>query len=260
MRTRLGQNFLIDNNIVRRIADACGDTAGKSVIEIGPGKGVLTEELAKRYRSVIAVELDGGLCAGLAKKFAGSGNVEIIHADFLEWDLPAAGKFDFAANIPYYISTPIVEKVLGYGNRDTAVFMVQKEVAERMAAAEGSKKRGVLSVACQSAGEVKIIFDVPAQCFRPAPEVTSSVVRFRRTAAEITGFDRKKLMEAVKASFSHRRKTISNSLALALGIGKSRISEMVSGCGISPAERPENIPIDKFLALSRVLPSSDDKK
>jgi len=252
MRTCLGQNFLIDKDIAQKITDVCQATAGITAIEIGPGKGILTEELAKCYNKVIAVELDKKLHAGLLKRFSGNKNIEIVNADFLKWSIPGTGnKYRFIANIPFYITSPIIDKILNFDCWDIAVFMVQREVARRIAAEEKSKNWGVLSISCRIVSEVKIMFDVPPRCFCPVPDVTSSVIRFKRLATPLVKrADREMFINIVKSSFSHRRKTIENSLSLSLGLEKNTINTLLLKSGIQPKTRPENVSINEFYLLS----------
>lgn len=252
MRTRLGQNFLVDKNIVRKITDVCQAAPGITLIEIGPGKGILTEELSKRYDKIIAVELDKKLYDGLLKKFAGQQNIEIVNADFLEWNIPEPqDRYRFVANVPYYITSPIIEKVLNFDGWDIAVFMVQKEVARRIAAGENSSDRGVLSITCQIMSEAEIMFDVPPSAFCPVPGVTSSVICLKRlTAPMVEKARRLFFINTVKAAFAHRRKTIANSLSLSFGLDKNTTNALLLKSGIQPKTRPENVSISGFYALS----------
>ncbi|MBN1383465.1 MAG: ribosomal RNA small subunit methyltransferase A [Elusimicrobia bacterium] len=258
MKSRLGQNFLIDKNIARKIAVSGEISQSDTVVEIGPGRGILTEELAKISKRVIAVEIDKKLADYLSGKFnpvpMHKCGVKIINSDFLKWSPPLKKKLCFIANLPYYISTAVIEKILSIDNWDTAVFTVQKEVAGRIKAGPGSKDYGVLSVACQLFCKVEKLFDIPPHCFSPSPKVISSVIRLRRTRKQpIKEKDEKKFFKIVKASFAHRRKIILNSLYTELGIEKKLLEKNLSDSGIPPLCRAETVSIGDFIKLTEKL-------
>ena len=180
MRTRLGQNFLVDKNIAKKIIKSADVSVSDTVIEIGPGKGILTEELLQKTKKIIAVEIDKKLSEELIEKYKNQKNIKIINTDFLKYNPPKKLKLKFVANLPYYISSAIIEKILHLNNWDTAVFMLQKEVACRLKATSGFDDYGVLSIACQIFCSVEKMFNVPGTCFNPKPEVTSTVVKLKR--------------------------------------------------------------------------------
>lgn len=257
MRARLGQNFLIDKNIARKIALSAEISPLDTVIEIGPGRGILTEELAKYSKKIIAVEIDKTLADYLSGRLDSVPNlngVKIINANFLKWPLPAAKKIKFVANLPYYISSAVIEKILSADSWNTAVFTVQKEVASRIKAVPGCKDYGVLSVACQIFCKTEKLFDISPDCFRPVPEVMSSVIKLTRIQKRlIKKYDEKKFFKIVKASFAHRRKTILNSLYTELDIEKNILQEKLSAVAIPPSARAETVSISNFVKLANCL-------
>jgi 16S rRNA (adenine1518-N6/adenine1519-N6)-dimethyltransferase len=211
----LGQHFLFDRSILDRIARAaCPEPAG-TVIEIGPGPGSLTEALLPRTRRLIAVELDSGLAAALRLRHAGDGRFTLVEGDILQTDLTPYAPAVVCGNIPYYITSPIIGHVLGLGaNLLRAVFLVQREVALRLAAAPRSRDYGYLSVATQFRARVEVLFTVKAATFRPPPKVDSAVVRLTPhegpPAADPEAFPR-----FAAACFRHKRKTLKNNLSAA---------------------------------------------
>ncbi|MFH0948061.1 MAG: 16S rRNA (adenine(1518)-N(6)/adenine(1519)-N(6))-dimethyltransferase RsmA [Elusimicrobiota bacterium] len=272
MRTRLGQNFLVDKNIAKKIIRVADISLSDTIIEIGPGKGILTDELINKSGKIIAVEIDKKLVIKLSEKYKNQKNIEIIHSDFLKYNPPnsaiAGQKLKFIANLPYYISSAVISKILQLSNWDTAVFMVQKEVAIRLKAQPNSADYSVLTIACQVFCEVEKMFDVPNTCFCPVPEVTSTVVRLNRLKKPLVKKNEEKnFFRIVKLAFLHRRKTILNSLSLELridpalpkdflrkgGVDKKILEEKILQAGISPQCRAETIPIDGFVKLAKVL-------
>jgi len=210
---RLGQHFLFDRAILERIAEAaCGEHAS-TVIEIGPGPGGLTAQLLPRCGHLVAVEMDSTLAAGLRARHGADPKFELIEADILQTDLSRWGRTAVAGNIPYYITSPIVEQALALGPLlERAVFLVQKEVAERLAAGPGSRDYGYLSVSVQLRCHVRTLFDVKRGAFRPPPKVDSTVVllepRKEPLCADLPGF-----LRFASACFRHKRKTLRNNLA-----------------------------------------------
>lgn len=205
MGRRLGQHFLRDESALRRIAAAACPAREPLVIEIGPGEGALTRDLAARADRVIAIELDPELARGLVLP-----GVEVLHADVLSADLSQWGECVVAGNLPYYITSPVLEKILALGPLcRRAVLMVQREVAERLAASPGSRDYGYLTVSAQSRAVVEVLFDVPRGAFRPPPRVDSSVVRLTpRVSAPPPEF-----LAFAAACFRMKRKTLRNNLA-----------------------------------------------
>ena len=199
-----GQNFLIDKNIAAKITNIFLAGNYDTAVEIGPGKGILTENIVIQGKKVLAVEIDRQLCCHLEKKFAKYPNIEIVCGDFLKWD-PPTKKILFIANIPYYITSPIIEKILEMENWSIAVLMVQKEVADRMDARLNTREYGNLSIACQSVCKVKKLFDVPPHCFYPKPKVYSSVVQITPLSIFPAFKQKKKLFSLIKAAFSSKK-------------------------------------------------------
>ena len=254
MRTRLGQNFLVDKNIAKKIIKSADVSVSDTVIEIGPGKGILTEELLQKTKKIIAVEIDKKLSEELIEKYKNQKNIKIINTDFLKYNPPKKLKLKFVANLPYYISSAIIEKILHLNNWDTAVFMLQKEVACRLKATSGFDDYGVLSIACQIFCSVEKMFNVPGTCFNPKPEVTSTVVKLKRLKNPlIKKNDEKKFFKIVKSAFLHRRKTLLNSLFLELQIDKKTLEKKILQAGISPLCRAETVSINDFIKLAEIL-------
>ncbi len=206
MGQRLGQHFLIRGSVLERIAAAACPAREQLVVEIGPGRGALTEKLLARADRVVAVELDSGLASGLRARLP----AEVIHADVLQTDLAQWGPAVIAGNLPYYISSPILEKVLPlYPKR--AVFLLQKEVAERLVARPGSRSYGYLTVATALYARARLLFDVKPAAFRPPPNVDSAVVLLEPRPALVA--DPAGFLRFAGLSFRHKRKTLRNNLA-----------------------------------------------
>lgn len=251
---RLGQNFLVDANIVRGIVEAAGAQPGDRILEIGPGIGTLTQGLAESGADVTAVELDKKLPAVLAETLAGYDNVKIVPGDILKVNIPEImgnQPFKVAANLPYYITTPILMALLEqHLPISVLVTMVQKEVALRMIAQPGSKAYGALSVAVQYYTRPHIALDVPPRSFIPAPEVDSVVIVCdvrEKPAVEVK--DEKMFFRVVKAAFGQRRKTIANALKGA-GFDKESIQEAFAASGIDAGRRGETFSLEEFGALA----------
>ncbi len=258
----LGQNFLIDGNVVRKIVREAGITKDDYVLEIGPGMGTLTEELALNAKKVVAVELDKKLLPILDETLANYDNVEIIYGDVLEVDLKAlieekldGGPVKLVANLPYYVTTPIIGKLLEDDLKLESInVMVQKEVADRMAAGPGSKSYGSLSVFVNFYTKPKVVVKVPKTVFMPQPKIDSSVIKLD-LKKDLPDIDREKLFKVVKAAFSKRRKTIINALSTyGFDLEKEEIRQTLERVGIKPEERAENISVEDFIKLSTELP------
>ncbi|MBQ1867229.1 16S rRNA (adenine(1518)-N(6)/adenine(1519)-N(6))-dimethyltransferase RsmA, partial [Selenomonas sp.] len=254
MSKKLGQNFLIDASIVQGIVDAAEIQPGERVLEIGPGIGTLTQGLAEAGAEVTAVELDKKLPAVLAETLKAYDNVTIVPGDILKVNIPeimGEGPFKVAANLPYYITTPILMTLLERHLPITRmVTMVQKEVAERMIAKPGSRTYGALSVAVQYYTEPEIVLDVPPRSFIPAPEVDSVVIacKVRETPA-VDVMDEKMFFRVVKAAFGQRRKTLSNALKGG-GLPKEQVRDAMEAAGIDPTRRGETLSLDEFAKLA----------
>ena len=254
---RLGQNFLVDAGVVRAIVDAADLSPADAVLEIGPGIGTLTQGLAESGARIVAVELDKKLPAVLAETLKGYDNVTVVPGDILKLDilrilnLGAGERFKVVANLPYYITTPILMALLEqHLPIERMVTMVQKEVAVRMTARPGSKDYGALSVAVQYHTDARIVMDVPPRAFMPAPEVTSSVIacRVRETPA-VYPSDEKLFFRLVRAAFGQRRKTLLNALTGA-GLTKEQCRAGLAAAGIAESLRGEQLSLADFARLS----------
>ncbi|MEW6542942.1 MAG: 16S rRNA (adenine(1518)-N(6)/adenine(1519)-N(6))-dimethyltransferase RsmA [Nitrospirota bacterium] len=258
---RLGQHFLVDPNIARKIVVLAGIRPDETVIEIGPGRGVLTRALCERAKRVIAIELDPKLGRYLDETLGGCRNLDLRIGDALDfpYDRIPQGTV-VVANLPYYVSTPLLFKLLEARDRiDRLVLMLQTEVARRLAAGPGTRDYGVLSVLTQVAADVAIAFPVAAGCFRPRPEVGSSVVSLtvRKTPAAAVADDAG-FVRAVRAAFAHRRKTLANSLRDE-GYPPDRIARALAEAGIEPSRRAETVTLQEFAALARALMAASDR-
>ena len=254
---RLGQNFLISPGVVRAVVEAAEIENGDRVLEIGPGIGTLTQGLLEAGAEVTAVELDKKLPAVLGETLRGYEHLKVVQGDILKTDIPAlmgVQPFKVAANLPYYITTPILLSLLEQSLPIThIVTMVQKEVAERMTARPGGKDYGALSVAVHYHTEPEIVLDVPPSCFFPAPEVDSAVIAcaVRQTPA-VAVQDEKLFFRVVKASFGQRRKTLSNALK-PLSFSKAQIEDALLGAGIDSTRRGETLSLAEFAAIANKL-------
>lgn len=260
----LGQNFLIDTNILRKIVAAAGLDKTKGALEIGPGIGALTQHLAEEAAVVTAVEIDQRLIPILGEVLEPYDNVEIVHGDVLGLDLHelfrrrygGVSGVSVVANLPYYVTTPILMKLLEDKlPLEHIVVMIQKEVAERMAAAPGSKAYGSLSVAVQYYCEPELVCVVPHTVFIPQPNVDSAVIKLTlRKEPPVQTPDEAFFFRTVQASFAQRRKTIWNNLLS--WVGKDRrelLAEALAQSGIDPVRRGETLSLDEFAHLSRTL-------
>lgn len=256
---RLGQNFLISPAVVRGVVEAAEIAEGDRVLEIGPGIGTLTQGLLEAGAEVTAVELDKKLPAVLAETLRGYERFTVLQGDILKTDLGALmgnEPFKVAANLPYYITTPILLALLEQKLPITRIVtMVQKEVALRMTAAPGGKAYGALSVAVQYYTEPEIVLDVPPKCFLPAPEVDSSVIVCAvRTKPAVPVQDETLFFRVVKAAFGQRRKTIANALKT-LGAPRARIDGALAAAQVKPSRRGETMTLAEFAAVSDALTS-----
>lgn len=253
VRKSLGQHFLSDRRILERIADALAPTSSDTVLEIGPGRGALTELLRNRAGQVIAVEYDRALAALLRKQYESS-NVRIVEADVLSLHLGeiAGGPFLLAGNVPYYITTPILFQALQRPRADRAVFLVQREVAERMSAAPGNKTYGALSVNLQALATAELITRVPPGAFRPPPKVESAIVRVTpRADPVVTAEEEKGFSVFVQAAFGQRRKQMRRVLRGIANLDADAADAVLSKAGIDPTLRPESLTPEQFAAVYR---------
>ena len=259
MSKKLGQNFLIKRGIVDEIVHAAELTPGEPVLEVGPGIGTLTQGLAQSGADVTAIELDRRLLEVLDTTLASYDNVRIIHGDVLKHDVPSIMNhkpFKVVANLPYYITTPIIMSLLESKLPiERLVVMVQKEVALRMVAKPGTKDYGALSVAVQYYTEPDIVLDVPPKSFLPAPAVTSSVIRcVLRDKPPVDVIDEKLFFRVVKAGFAQRRKTFSNTMKTT-GLSKDRIEELLAKANIDGQRRGETFTLQEFADVANAWAS-----
>ncbi len=258
----LGQNFIVNPSVCPRMADESGIDSESGVIEIGAGIGVLTAELAKRAKKVVCIELDSKLLPILDETLADFDNIEIINADVLKTDLAALIDEKFSgmpvyvcANLPYYITSPVIMTLLESRLPLKAVtVMVQREAAQRLCAPVGSRLSGAVTVAVDYYAEARKLFDVSAGSFMPAPKVDSSVIRLDiREKPGIEVSDEKLFFSMVHAAFSQRRKTASNSISSGTGIPKAVVAEAIERCGFPPSVRAESMTAEQLAALCEAL-------
>lgn len=259
MSKKLGQNFLIKRGIVDEIVRAAELTPGEPVLEVGPGIGTLTQGLAQSGADVTAIELDRRLLEVLDTTLASYDNVRIVHGDVLKLDVPTIMNhkpFKVVANLPYYITTPIIMSLLESKLPiERLVVMVQKEVALRMVAQPGTKDYGALSVAVQYYTEPDIVLDVPPKSFLPAPAVTSSVIRcVLRDKPPVDVIDEKLFFHVVKAGFAQRRKTFANTMKTT-GLSKDRIEELLEKANIDGQRRGETFTLQEFADVANTWAS-----
>ena len=252
---RLGQNFLIDSEVVQKIVDAAEISEGEEILEIGPGIGTLTQGLLEAGAKVTAVELDKKLPAVLSETLEGYENFRLIQGDILKTNLSEifSENFKVVANLPYYITTQILLTLLEKKLPITKIVtMVQREVAERMTAAAGSKIYGAMSVAVQFRADTKILFDVEPKSFLPRPEVTSSVVVCNVREFPVKVSNEEFFIKVVRASFGQRRKTILNSLTGA-GFSREKILKSLESAGINFERRAETLSVEEFIKLAKFM-------
>lgn len=252
MGARLGQHFLSDPSILGRIADAAGIAPGETVLEIGPGKGTLTAALAARATRVVAIEADGRLAEALRARALP--NVEVVHGDALRVEWPVAQRV--CGNIPYQITSPLIERALTLPRPRNVVFLVQREVADRLAAPPGSRTYGALSAGVQLVASVERLFAVPRGAFRPPPRVDSAVVRLTPLLPPRCGsFEESLTRRLIAAAFQHRRQQLRRTLADLLGVGKEDAARILASVDVDPTARPETLSAERFLALAKAVAS-----
>ncbi|PIR73269.1 MAG: ribosomal RNA small subunit methyltransferase A [Candidatus Moranbacteria bacterium CG10_big_fil_rev_8_21_14_0_10_35_21] len=274
-KKNLGQNFLKTNSIVKRIIESANLSADDFVIEVGPGEGVLTEELAKKAGKVLAIEIDHTLIKPLQKKFENKKNVEIINADILKINLPELlghemSKYKVIANLPYYITSPIIRLFLETETPpQEMILMVQKEVAERIVASPSeipaesrSAKRisrgkpgqmSILAVSVQYYAKPEILFEVGKENFDPIPEVDSAVIKITNSECGIPNAETKKFFRVVKAGFSAKRKTLINNLSSSLHLEKKAVEEKIKAVGLKPTARAQELSVDDWEKITVLL-------
>ncbi|HSH46109.1 MAG TPA: 16S rRNA (adenine(1518)-N(6)/adenine(1519)-N(6))-dimethyltransferase RsmA [Longimicrobiales bacterium] len=253
----LGQNFLVDPNLQRKIVEALDPAPDGTIVEIGPGRGALTRHLVERVGRLVAVELDDDLAAELSARYADRRHVEVVHQDILQWD-PAAvvdARTRVVGNIPYNISTPIIFRLLEWRPApERIIIMVQKEVADRLAAPPGDRQYGALSVGVQAMADVERLFTVSRSAFRPVPNVESAVVRIDPGAgidADVAG----RLRALTRAAFGLRRKQMQKVLRTAApyGLDRDTALDVLGEVGLRPEDRPEVLAPGQFVALAEAL-------
>jgi len=268
-KSRLGQNFLRDPQAVQRIVAALGDLSSRTVVEIGPGKGAITAALAAKAKRLIAIELDRELAWTLQERFSpekGHANVIICRQDVLEFDFAAAAAQETNAgfgqpllvvgNLPYYITSPILLRLAANAAAlERAILMVQREVADRVAAKPGSRDYGLLSVTLQLYGSVEPLFTLPPEAFSPPPEVHSTVFRWNFAPRFVElGVEEQPFIAFLKQVFAQKRKTLSNNLRAA-GFDQEKIARAYEAAGLSAQVRAEAIAVEQLAGLWRTLAS-----
>jgi 16S rRNA (adenine1518-N6/adenine1519-N6)-dimethyltransferase len=268
-KPKLGQNFLADHSAAKRIVDALGDLSNRTIIEIGPGRGMLTDFLVRRARKVIGIELDRVLAAQLRMRYATLKNIEILESDFVtvEWTSMVGRRpgplhdlrptqpetVDIIGNLPYYVTSDIVLRILEeHESIGRVVIMVQREVADRISAEPGSRDYGLLSATAQLFARVENLFTLPPEAFDPPPEVYSSVIRLTMaTRVSELQIDPEAFQAMLKLAFAQKRKTLANNL-------KGRyddkaIRSALKEAGVRPDARAEALPLDRMAAIYRAL-------
>ena len=257
----MGQNFLIEGWVPRDIADACGADERTGVLEIGPGIGPLTSQLAQRAGKVVSVELDQRLYPVLREPMAGADNFTLIEGDAMRLDFPQVAAEYFpglrpilCANLPYNITTPILTKCVESRCFDSLTVLIQKEVAQRICAVAGTAEYGAFTVLMQYYTAPELLFTVPPTCFLPAPKVNSAVIRCPvRKAPPVDVVSESALWRTVKAGFALRRKTLVNSLQTGYRLPKEQLAEIVTSCDLSPTVRGERLTLADYARLTNAL-------
>lgn len=253
---RFGQHFLTDSGVLRSIADAIDATAADTVLEIGPGRGALTDLLLSRGGRVVAVEIDRALAAQLTRRYAGNDRIEIVQADILETEFGSLVGDDYllAGNVPYYITTPIIFKSLGPPVARRSVFLVQREVGQRLAARAGDAEYGALTVNVAVTSEVEIVREVGAAAFSPPPKVESAVIRLVPRANPLIGRElAPDFRTFVQAAFGQRRKQIQRVLRTIRGLSVPEVTQLLGRCNVDPTARPETLSPEIFVELFRAF-------
>lgn len=256
-----GQHFLVDKNIARKIIRAADLKRGDTVLEIGPGRGILTEEILSCETKVIAVEIDNRLVQELEEKFKDyikEDKLKIIADDFLKLDLvkffTACPVLKIVANIPYYISGAVLKKIYDFKNWGTAVLLLQKEVGQRLKAIPGTKNYGILSVATQVYTRVKVVGFVSPKVFRPQPKIISAIVRLERLPEPLIKPEEEgDFFHLLRIAFGQRRKILINNLSRSLNCSKVKLEKIFASLGLGANIRAENLSIADFIKLNRYL-------
>ena len=258
----LGQNFLINPSVCPKMAEMCGCNENVGVIEIGPGAGVLTSELAKTTYKVVAVELDKRLLPVLSETLSEHDNVKVINGDVMKLDLKGliqeefnGGEVVICANLPYYITSPVIMRILEERLPiNSLTVMVQKEAAERICATPGTRQSGAISAAVHYYSQPEMLFKVSAGSFLPAPKVDSEVIKLNiLKEPPVQAADEKMFFKVVKAAFMQRRKTAANSLSAGLGMPKAQINSMLENLEIKPSARAEELTMQDFAKIANSI-------
>jgi 16S rRNA (adenine1518-N6/adenine1519-N6)-dimethyltransferase len=263
----MGQNFLIAPWVPERIADSARLDKDTAVLEIGPGVGCLTAQLAQRAGKVLAVELDRSLEPVLAETLAGCDNVELLFGDVLRQDIPALvrGRFGemravVCANLPYNVTSPLLTALIRSGCFETITVMIQREVARRICAAPNTADYGAFSLFVRWYTEPELLFDVPPHCFHPQPKVTSSVIRLSaRKEKPFAVSDEDFLFRIIRAAFNQRRKTLPNALSSGLGLERGEIGRALENSGLDPRIRGEALDMAAFVKIADELAAKKEK-
>lgn len=251
----LGQNFLINQSILPTIINAAEIKTGETVLEIGPGYGVLTEALLGASAKVFAIEKDFDLIAALTRKFGNNKNIKIVHQDALFFDFSHFEKYKVVSNLPFNIASPIIRKFLESTNPpELMVVMVQKEVAEKITAKPGNSERGVLTIAVEFYGQAEIIATVSKNSFKPMPKVDAAIIKIR--PQKKSDIEPKLFFRVVKAGFAAKRQQIHNSLAATLRLPKDKVLSILEKANIDPQKRAEDLTLQDWIKLSQIFKTS----
>lgn len=257
----MGQNFLTASWVPEQIADSAGLDRDTAVLEIGPGVGCLTEQLAKRAGKVLAVELDRSLAPVLRETLAPYENIEVLFGDILKQDIPAMVKERFGgmravvcANLPYNVTSPLLTALIRADCFETITVMIQREVARRICAAANTPDYGAFGLFVQWYCDTELLFDVPPHCFHPQPKVTSSVIRLtKRSEKPFAVSNEEMLFKIIRAAFNQRRKTLPNALSAGLGLERAEIETALEKCGIDSKIRGEALDMAAFVKIADEL-------
>jgi 16S rRNA (adenine1518-N6/adenine1519-N6)-dimethyltransferase len=259
VRKSLGQHFLADRKVLERIADAAEIAPTDTVIEIGPGRGALTDFLIERAGRLIAIEYDRALAAKLVERYAGRTNLEMVQADVLTvqfGDLVGGKPYKLLGNVPYYITTPILFQALEPPRPELAIYLVQREVADRLTAEPGSGEYGALTVNVGAVATAEMLFTVPAGAFRPPPKVESAVVRISAKATPLVSRENEEGFRAfVQSVFSMRRKQMQRIIRSVWSLDQGAADDRLAKTGIDPTARPETLTIAQFARLWSLIPN-----